>query len=115
MIADATLWSWVYNAGRWTWHNPDGYNFISGPLADITLIGAGYAILRHHNCHVKGCWRLGRHPVQGTSYTVCGHHHPRGPATAAEIHAAHAAWLRRVEAPESFPPPPSPGGTEPTS
>ena len=37
----ATVFDWLYHAARWTWHDPDGYNFISGPLADITLIGAG--------------------------------------------------------------------------
>jgi hypothetical protein len=68
MTTSATVFDWLYNALRWTWQDPDGYNFISGPLADITLLGGAYAILRHHNCHAKGCWRIGRHPVDGTGY-----------------------------------------------
>src|ERR1700759_3334336 len=90
--AISDVWTWVYNAGRWTWHDPDGYNFISGPLADITLIGGAYAILRRHNCHAKGCWRIGRHPVEGTAYLVCRKHHPDESPTVEEIHAAGAAF-----------------------
>jgi hypothetical protein len=82
---------WIYNAFRWTWHDPDGYNFISGPLADITLIGGGIALLRHHNCHVKGCWRLARHPVAGTDYIVCRTHHPHDSPTAEQVLAEHDA------------------------
>ncbi len=82
--------NWVYNAVRWPWADPEGYNFISGPLADITLIGGAYALLRHHNCHVTGCWRLGGHPVEGTGYSVCRKHHPHGHPTVEDIHRAHA-------------------------
>ena len=43
------------------WPTQGGYNFVSGPLADITLItafaSAMYLWLRKHNCHVQGCWR----------------------------------------------------------
>jgi hypothetical protein len=93
----ATVFDWLYNAARWTWHDPDGYNFISGPLADITLLGGGYALLRHHNCHAKGCWRIGRRPVDGTSYVVCKKHHPRPQPTAEQIHAEHAEHHRSVQ------------------
>lgn len=86
----ATIFDWLYNAVRWTWHDPDGYNFISGPLADITLLGGAYALLRHHNCHVKGCWRVGRHPVAGTSYIVCRKHHPHEKPTAQQVLDEHA-------------------------
>jgi hypothetical protein len=38
------------------WPTHGGYNFVSGPLADITLItafaGTLYLWLRKHNCHV---------------------------------------------------------------
>jgi hypothetical protein len=90
--------NWVYNAARWPWADPEGYNFISGPLADITLIGGAYAILRHHNCHVTGCWRLGRHPVHGTSYVVCQRHHPHGHPTVEDIHRAHAEYQKATKA-----------------
>lgn len=90
-MVSATVFDWLYNAGRWTWHDPDGYNFISGPLADLTLLGGGYAILRRHNCHAKGCWRIGRHLVAGTTYVVCHKHNPEPSPTAEQIQAAHAA------------------------
>ena len=83
--------AWLYHAARWTWHDPDGYNFISGPLADIPLLGGAIAIYRKHNCHAKGCWRVGRHPVEGTSYIVCRKHHPHETPTAEQIIAEHAA------------------------
>jgi hypothetical protein len=89
MIVDGTVLDWLYHAGRWTWHDPDGYNFISGPLADITLLGGAYAIIRRHNCHAKRCWRLGRHKVAGTDYIVCRKHHPHETPTAEQILAAH--------------------------
>jgi hypothetical protein len=88
-VITATVFDWLYNAGRWTWHDPDGYNFISGPLADITLLGGAYAILRKHNCHAKRCWRIGRHGVSGTTYVVCRKHHPDPTPTAQQILDAH--------------------------
>lgn len=95
-MIDATVFDWLYNAGRWTWHDPDGYNFISGPLADITLLGGAYAIMRKHNCHAKRCWRIGRHQVAGTTYVVCRKHHPDPTPTAEEIQAAHTEHWRRL-------------------
>jgi hypothetical protein len=88
-VIDATVFDWLYNAGRWTWHDPDGYNFISGPLADITLLGGGYVFVRRHNCHAKRCWRVGRHAVDGTTYVVCRKHHPDPTPSAEDILAAH--------------------------
>ena len=54
------------------------YGFWSGFGSDIgeaTLIVGVWAAWRHHNCHVKGCARLGR-PVDGTPYIACSRHHP---------------------------------------
>lgn len=90
--------NWLWEALRWTWHDPDGYNFVSGPLADITLLGGAYAILRRHNCVVKGCFRIGRHPVTGTNHIVCRKHHPRDSPTAEQVLADHAAAQHRAAA-----------------
>jgi hypothetical protein len=90
----ATVLDGLWHALRWTWHDPDGYNIVSGPLADITLLGGAYAILRRHNCHAKGCWRIGRHPVAGTTYTVCRKHHPHESPTAEQILAEHRASVQ---------------------
>ena len=87
----SAVFGWLWDALRWTWHDPDGYNFVSGPLADITLLGGAYAILRRHNCQVKGCWRIGRHPVAGTEHIVCRKHHPHESPTAEQVLAEHAA------------------------
>ena len=47
-----------------------------GPIEGLGAFTAGWVLLRRHNCHVKGCPRIGRHPVTGTTYTVCRRHHP---------------------------------------
>lgn len=64
------------------WSTHGGYNFVSGPLADITLITAFvsslYLFLRKHNCHVKRCWRLEWHPHPEHGHPVCRKHHPHG-------------------------------------
>ena len=64
MVVAATLHYIVH------WPTQGGYNFISGPLADITLITAFAStlltcFLRRHNCHVNRCWRLAWHPHTG--------------------------------------------------
>jgi hypothetical protein len=75
------------------------YNFWSGfgsDLGEATLITAVflgvYTGLRRMNCHSKGCWRMGHHPLQGTPYILCRHHHPdvpNGGASHEHILAAH--------------------------
>jgi hypothetical protein len=54
------------------------YGFWSGFGSDIgeaTIVVGIAAAWRHHNCHVKGCPRIGR-PVPGTPYVACPRHHP---------------------------------------
>ena len=56
-----------------------GYGFWSGvgsDIGEVALIGAVIAAYRRHNCHVRRCWRLQRHPVEGTPWIVCRKHHP---------------------------------------
>lgn len=62
------------------------YNFWSGfgsDLGEATLISAVcvgvYTGVRKVNCHTKGCWRIGHHPLEGTPYILCRHHHPGVP------------------------------------
>ena len=54
--------------GRW-------YLWWSGIVGDIGLFGGGYLLLRKHNCHVHGCWRLSRH-VTPEGHAVCHAHNP---------------------------------------
>lgn len=72
------------------------YGFWSGFGSDLgegTIVVAIAATWRHHNCHVKGCARLGRR-VDGTPYLACPKHHPehkgykRG-VSLEELHVAH--------------------------
>lgn len=51
----------VNNTGPW-------YNFWSGFAGDLTIFGAIFALYYKHNCHVKGCPRIGKHSVNGTPY-----------------------------------------------
>lgn len=54
------------------------YGFWSGFGSDIgegSILVGMIAAYRHHNCHVKGCLRLGRQ-VEGTPYIACPAHHP---------------------------------------
>lgn len=68
------------------------YGFWSGigsDVGEVTIFGAVVGMYRHKNCHAKGCWRLGKHAVDGTPYVVCTKHHPDVPnqgASAQEIH-----------------------------
>jgi hypothetical protein len=59
------------------------YGFWSGFGSDIgeyaILVGltAGlYHSFRRHNCHERGCWRIGLHHVDGTPFIACRKHHP---------------------------------------
>lgn len=67
------------------------YSFWSGVGSCLTYIAVLGAAWRHLNCHSQGCWRLAKHPVDGTPYKVCAKHHPTIPnrITAAHIHDAH--------------------------
>ena len=72
-----------------------GYWFWSGLGSDFgeaTIVAAVLATFRHHNCHVKGCPRIGHYEVKGTPYKVCRKHHPTMNGeriTAEHVAAAH--------------------------
>jgi len=80
----------------------------SGALSDlgeITLLAGLIAFLRHRNCEVKGCLRLGRHQT-AAGHHVCSRHTPTPHLTAEDIHDAHHAALRHQATPR-----PRSGGT----
>ena len=59
-------------SGYWyLWWSGFGANF-----QEFAMAGAVVLYYRKHNCHVKPCWRLGRHSIEGTAYVVCRKHHP---------------------------------------
>ncbi len=84
------------------------YNFWSGfgsDLGEATLISAVtvgiYTGVRKVNCHTKGCWRIGHHPLDGTPYILCKHHHPNVPnrgATHEQILRQHHEFKLEQEA-----------------
>jgi hypothetical protein len=73
-------------SGRW-------YGFWSGFGSDLGEAGIVVALgaqVRRHNCHVHRCWRIGRHPVAGTTYVVCRRHHPDDHLTHGQVATEHA-------------------------
>jgi hypothetical protein len=86
------IWHWLLNftgtnipanGSKW-------YNFWSGfgsDLGELVIIGSVVALFRHHNCTVKGCWRIGHHPVTGTPYKTCHKH--ATPAIHKKLHSNH--------------------------
>jgi hypothetical protein len=57
-----------------------GFGSDLGEVTLITTVGLGvYTGVRKANCHTKGCWRIGHHPLEGTPYHLCAHHHPDVP------------------------------------
>jgi hypothetical protein len=65
-------------AGRW-------YAFWSGfgsDLSEAAIVGAVLGGYRKHNCHARGCWRIGRHVVDGTPW--CNRHHEDARKTGSE-------------------------------
>lgn len=59
-----------------------GYQFWSGIGSDFgeaSLVTGIAVLLRHRNCHVKGCWRLG-HADPEHGYPACRRHHSKADA-----------------------------------
>lgn len=50
------------------------YDFWSGIATQMTVIGAVVVHVRHKNCHVKGCWRLGQIDPEN-HHPACRKHH----------------------------------------
>jgi hypothetical protein len=68
------------------------YLFWSGfgaNLGELAIVFAAVAFYRRHTCHVHRCWRLGRHPVEGSAHVVCRRHHPEGAPTPDQVRERH--------------------------
>jgi hypothetical protein len=91
------------DVGNWLYHifgikgTGAAYSFWSGAGSDwgqVTVLGGAVLLYRKHNCHERRCWRIGKHPIDGSPYIVCRKHHPDVPnkgATHEHIVAAHQA------------------------
>lgn len=89
------MWTWLAHwAGL---DNPSGpiYAFWSGIFSALPSFGV-FALVagayRKHNCHVRGCPRIGRHSIDGTNWVVCRKHHPELPNQAPTAETVTAAW-----------------------
>ena len=88
MIHDLLNWLYIHTGLG----NPSGayYAFWSGIEGDLTqlfILGGVLLLYRRHNCQVKGCYRIGRHPVEGTPYKTCHKHTTK--ADHYNLHAHH--------------------------
>lgn len=89
------LWQWVITVGGVRpSSSPNWYNFWSGigsDFGELTIFAAVMGLYHKHNCHVTGCWRIGKYKVAGSHYVVCKVHHPSVPdaVTAEHIQAVH--------------------------
>jgi hypothetical protein len=76
------------------------YAFASGPgPMMLTAAGMGSIItgLWHaHNCHVDGCWSIGRHKINGTPYCNTHHEDARHEKTAEQLLSEAVALLQAI-------------------
>jgi hypothetical protein len=63
-------------------------------LSELAIVGALVGLLRHRNCEVRRCWRLGRHQTAAGRH-VCRKHHPDDHLTAERVIDEHRAALGR--------------------
>lgn len=80
------------------------YAWWSGAGSDageLTLLTGAGAVYWHHQCHVDGCHRLGRHPIGNTGVKVCRRCHPDLPKriTLGHVHALHHAAKKGADRP----------------
>lgn len=80
----AAVWSLIYHWLAWRfgmgiWPVPTGtpwtYQFLSGfvpALTAVSLVSLIAGAWHHVNCHADGCWRIGKHKVEGTPW--CSRH-----------------------------------------
>jgi hypothetical protein len=59
------------------------YGFWSGFGSDLEEFGilggisaAIYQLVKKHNCHEPGCWRIGQYPAADGQFMLCYSHHP---------------------------------------
>jgi hypothetical protein len=98
--SDSAHWFLHYtgaDAEAGTWYG--FWSGFGGAIPDFLILGSIVTVYRHHNCHVKGCYRIGR-SVEGTPYIACPRHHPahegdQRSVSAEIINAAHKAHLDR--------------------
>jgi len=79
-----SVWHWLLQVTGTASESGHWYAFWSGFGSDLgegTLLAAVIGMYHKHNCHSKGCWRVGKHVVDGTPW--CSKHHQAARAVAA--------------------------------
>ena len=69
------------------------YDFLSGIFGGSAFLTGAWVLVRKNNCEVHRCWRLGRHPVEGTGHRVCRRHNPEGRITAEHVRERYHLYL----------------------
>lgn len=72
-----------------------GWSGFGSDITELAIVGALLAAWHRVNCHVKGCWRVGRQHVEGSTFVVCRRHHPLPAPTHAHILALHRRHRQR--------------------
>lgn len=101
---DSARWFLRYtgaDAETGTWYG--FWSGFGGAVPDFLILGSIVTVYRHHTCHVKGCFRLGK-PVDGTPYLACPLHHPahegsKRSVSAEVIQLAHKVHLEGQASP----------------
>jgi hypothetical protein len=84
------------------------YGFWSGigsDIGEVAILGGVISLYRKHSCHTSGCWRIGKHTVDGTPW--CSRHHqgardavPKADVAAEvarQLDPVHQAIFRRLD------------------
>jgi hypothetical protein len=69
------LWHWIEVQTGTVNESGPYYGFWSGfgsDIGEIALIGGLITMVRHVNCHNKGCWRVASHTTQH-GHKLCKH------------------------------------------
>lgn len=121
LIAVAVWW-WHWRGGQhWAAYQTGTYCGSTGPrycywsgfgsvfpwvMLSMGGIFTGLAVLvRHVNCHEPGCPWIGKYPIAGGAFKVCGKHHPDWegkhppPGHMHEMHRRHKA-AAKLDAPK---------------
>lgn len=94
-------WGWAYALGVHPYPGPQTpwtYQLESGFLPALTvlsLLGALISLYHVKNCHRDGCWRIGKHTVNGSLWCSRHHHEVRPERT---VHELLEAILAKLEA-----------------
>jgi hypothetical protein len=96
------LWPYPFRVIQDMWwpESSQGYAVFSSIGGDTAILGAITVFYRTKNCHEPRCWRLGKHQVEGTPYTVCHRHHPLLEGSKVEkghIQRAHEKYHKEIK------------------